>query len=409
MIAPASRTPHQIRGVKRGKSLIPGVFTQDETLLVITNQNGGITLLNFNPTSFHAKTCASSPCVSQTGLHVAGTGHGDSTHFAHSADLASSSTPYSYYERDGLLVNSLLITSSMTPNAATIARGVYADFVNGSGSYGGVLPAITVGACTSNYTVSWQGGFTVAPNGATGFSLDGGYKWCPSWTPADAIGNTIFIDPITNNPGNHGYQWTGAGGTTTGATEPVWNGAGCTGYSIGSTCSDGTGSWVDLGGVEGQGPGFDIVEYRPDLGYTHVNTRLGKIYRGTGNSAPGGLFTTNDPIACTRTLGAPCGVGVTVNLPDKFTLHNGNSNRNGITFEIPPTGGEGNNSPSDWNWGTLTCQNAGQSVVWAGAYAPGTTYAAKQDVSYTDATNPNPKLVTAYYVSNAGSNTGNTP
>lgn len=397
-LAPIASNPWSVTwGVgDSGEALI----SQDETL-VLSRGSGGVTvILNFNYTSFHAKTCASSPCVNKTGItSLGGPTHGDSTHIAFNSDVVASANPsdlYTFYEFDGLLVNKLVVTSSIaSPGTGTMVRTVHADFENGTGSFGGVLPPITVGGNTSHYKPMWNGLNNLAGLGSTGTPVGGGYDWLPSWTPADVIGNTIFIMPLSTNPGNHGYQWTGAGGMTTGATQPVWNGAGCTSYAVGATCADGTGSWVDIGGVATQGPGFDIVQFSPALGYSRMNTRLGKIYRGSGNSAPAGLLTTDDPVACTRVLGAPCGAGVTVNLPDRYTMHNASQQKADAYFSITATGAESNNSPGNWNSGTLTCQNSGQTIVWAGAWSSGTTYINKQDVSYTDnAGSP----ATAYYV-----------
>lgn len=383
-------------------------FSQEEKLVETIGSNGNITLLNVDPVSIHAGTCASSPCVSKTGLFsVGGATHGDTTHFAANASLVASQKPFensTFYELDtngtSLLVNSLVITSTMTPNTATISRTAYADYVNGTGGFGGVFPAIVVGGCTSNYNVLWNGTFQVASDGSTGMGLGGGYDWCASWTPADTVGNTIFIVPLTSNPGSHGYQATTISGAT-GATEPVWNGAGCTAYTAGSTCTDGSVTWTDIGSVNGQGPGFDVVDYRPGLGYSRMNTRLAKIYRGSGNGAPAGAVTTFDPVACTRVLGTPC-TSTPVNLPDEYTLHGANQFKNGLWVAPAPTGALASNPPGNWNSGTLTCQPNGASDVWAGAWASGTTYAAKQTVSYTDTTS-------AYYVSNAGGNVGNAP
>lgn len=365
-------------------------FSPNETLLVAIGSNGNLTLLNFDPVSFHAKTCATSLCVSKTGIFVASSGHGNSTHFANNASIAPSlnpAEPTTFYEQDNLLVNKLVVTSSVSsPGTATMVRTAYADFVNGSGGYGPVLPPITVGANTSNYQVNWSGIAQPSSNGSIGFALGGGYDWLPSWTPADVVGNTIFIYPLTGNSGHHGFQATSITGAT-GSSEPTWS-------SCSPTCTDGGVTWTDIGGLTGQGPGFDIVQYSP-LGYSRINTRLGEIYRGSGNSAPAGLLTTNDPIACTRATGAPCPGGTTVNLPDEFTLHDASQGKNNTYFSIAPTtNNQASNPPGNWNSGTLTCQPDGASDVWAGAWSSSTTYTGKQTVSYTDTST----LISAYYV-----------
>src|SRR5208337_1697682 len=376
-----------------------GGFTANESLFLITSDGGTEALMNLNPASFHAKTCASSPCVSNTGITQAGSGHGDSTHFAFdssiAADVHSIVYPTRLFELDNLLVNQLIVTSTITANTGTLVRTLYADFVNGTGSYGGVLPPITVGANTSNYKIIWNGEFNASNGGSLGVPLGGGYDWLTLWTPADSVGNTIFIYPVIGNAAGNAFQATTISGAT-GASEPTWST--CT-----TTCTDGSVTWTNIGNLSGgQGPGFDIVQYSPALGYSRINTRLAKIYRGSGNSAPAGLFTTNDPVACTRTLGAPtCGMGVTVNLPDELTLHDGNQASDDRYFTFEPTGGGSNNSPGNWNSGTLTCQNGGASAVWAGAWSSLTTYTQKKTVSYTDNAGV---PTTAYYVATSQAN-----
>jgi hypothetical protein len=386
----------------------PGTFSYDESLVVIRNGGGNALLLNVNPASIHAKTCATSPCVNKTGIY--GLGGGNSTHFISGAVVQGSprsTEPRTFYELSNLLINKLVVTSSIaSPGTGTLTRTPYVDFTKNVSTGGpvdcGVLPPITVGANTSNYQVKYTGIFNIGSDGSVGFVLGGAYDWLPSWTPADGIGNTLFILPLLNNPSNHGYQMTTLG--TTGVTEPVWNGAGCTSYTAGATCADNGGVWTDIGGLGGQGPGFNIVAYQPAVGCSLANTRLGKVYRGTGNTASSGLFTTNDPIASTRATGVP---GNTVTLPDHFTIHDGALVASGTYLVLAPTGGENLNPPGNWNSGTLTCQPGGSGDVWAGAWNSTTTYASKNTVSYTDlAGSP----TTAYYVATTqGSNTNRPP
>jgi hypothetical protein len=355
-------------------------FSMDESLMALTASNGNATIMNVGPISIHAKTCASSPCVNKTGIFYASSGSGDSTHLAHGSSIffsRNSAEPTTLYEQIGTLVSKLVISSSIaSPGTGTLTRATYADFANGSGGYGGVLPSFTVGACTNVYTNSWTGNFNVSNDGSVGYGMTGGYDWCTGWTPADVIGNTIFIQPSVNNSANHGFQATTITGTT-GGSEPNW--ATCS-----PTCSDGGVTWTDIGVVQGQGPGFDIVFYGPPgsaaPGYSRVNTRLAKIYRGTGNSAAAGQITTMDPVACTRATGAPC-TSTPVNLPDEYTLHAAPNLMRGGWMRFGPTGGEAMNNPGNWNSGTLTCQPNGAADLWAGAWSSGTTYTSKQTVS----------------------------
>jgi hypothetical protein len=377
-------------------------FSMDESLMAVGASNGNATILNVSPTSIHAQTCANSPCVNKTGIFYANSGGGDTTHLARNSSIFFSrnpAEPTTLYEQLGTLVNKVVVSSSITaPGAATLSRATYADFANGSGGYGGVLPFFTVGACTNTYANSWTSNFYVSTDGSVGYGMTGGYDWCAAWTPADAIGNAIFIQPNLNNVANHGFQATTISGPTDSATEPNW--AACS-----PTCTDGGVTWTDIGVVQGQGPGFDIVFYGPPgsaaPGYSRVNTRLAKIYRGTGNSAPAGAITTFDPVACTRATGAPC-TSTSVNLPDEYTLHAAPNLMRSGWMRFGPTGGEALNNPGNWNSGTLTCQPNGAADVWAGAWNSGTTYTSKKTVSYTDTTS-------AYYVATTHASNLNQP
>src|SRR5208282_1412322 len=51
--------------------------------------------------------------------------------------------------------------------------------------------------------------------------------------------------PTTNNPTHFYFKVTTAG--TSGASQPAWNGAGCTAYISGSTCADGGAVWTNEG------------------------------------------------------------------------------------------------------------------------------------------------------------------
>lgn len=80
---------------------------------------------------------------------------------------------------------------------------------------------------------------------------------------------------------NFVFQVTTAG--TTGATgaEPNW----ITNCPLkGMTCADNTAVWTSIGKIAVQGPGFDVVNYRPGIGCTRFNTRLHKTYRGHGET-----------------------------------------------------------------------------------------------------------------------------
>ncbi len=350
-------------------------FSWDETLLLAKNSGDGEVILNINPAAIHAQTCATAPgCVNMSGIHDAASGGGTSTTLAHGGSWTWSrvaAEPHVLYEMANIptQVNQVTVASSIaTPGTGTLTRVVYADFVNGSGSYGGVMNTAAPGNNTT-YTASWTGSFQVADDGSVSYALTGGYDWQGSWTVT--IPDT-FILPTAGNSSKYGFQATTAG--TTGTAEPTW----CT--TLNCTVTDGGVVWTNIGTLAGQGPGFDLLVYRPPStsapGYTRINTRLGKIYRGTGNTAPAGFITTNDQVVCTRAGTYP----QTCPLPDRFALHEVGQAINGRYVEISPTGGGGSNAAGSWNSGTLSCQTS--NGVWSGAWSPTTAYYYLNVVTY---------------------------
>jgi len=368
-------------------------ISADESLVVLLNSKGGWLLENISPTSIHAKTCASSPCVNSTGIFTASSGNGDSTHLAHGGNFAFSrnpATPHLLFEETTSVspITAVTVTSSISsPGAGTLSRCIYADFILGSsgatcpnsGSFGGVLLNTALGNTGPFYT-SWIGTPGSANDGTFGALFGGGFDWQADWT---VTATDTFIWPQdANNPSGHGYQATTGGAT--GSTRPVWNGAGCSGYTVGSTCVDGAETWVDIGVIGAQGKqNFYVVIYGPpgsaDPGYTLLNTRLAKVYRGTGNSAPGGQLYTYDALTCGRTNGGvtPCP------FTDLFVIHDGELMPDGRYISTGPTGGEGpwpGTQGGAWNQYTLNCQTGGS---WAGIYSAGTAYSNNQVVSYS--------------------------
>jgi hypothetical protein len=354
-------------------------FSWDETLFLAKNSGGGATILNLNPAAIHAQTCATAPgCVNSSGIYPALSGAGDSTHLDHGGSWSFSrvpSEPNVLYELSNVStqVNRLVITSSIaTLGTGTLARTLYADFVNGTGSYGGVMNSACPGNPTT-YSNTWTGSFQLADDGTVSYGMTGGYDW-PGASQA-VTAPDCFILPKVGNPSKYGFQTTTGG--TTGTSEPAWSNC----STVGSTCTDGTVIWTNIGKLSGQGPGFDMVIYGPpgsaDPGYTRINTRLGKIYRGAGNAAPAGLMTTNDEVVCTRAGTWPT---VPCNLPDRFTLHEVEQGENGQYVEFSPTGGEAANPPGSWNSGTLSCQTSNAS--WRGAWSATATYSHLNVVSY---------------------------
>jgi hypothetical protein len=355
-------------------------FSWDETLLLAKNSGAGATVFNLNPAAIHAQTCAAAPgCVNSSGIYTALSGAGDSTHLAHGGSWSFSrvtSEPNVLYEMSNVptQVNQLVITSSITsPGTGSLSRSVYVDFTSDTPVPCSVMESAAPGNPTT-YAATWTGSFQVADDGTVSYGMTGGYNWAASWTvtPIDT-----FILPTAGNAGKYGFQATAISGTgITGTSEPTW----C--QTAGCTVTDGGVIWTNIGKLAGQAPGFDMVIYRPAStsapGCTRINTRLGKIYRGTGNSAPAGYMTTNDEVACTRAGTWPT---VPCTLPDRFTLHEVEQGENGQYVEFSPTGGEAANPPGSWNSGTLSCQASNTS--WRGAYSPANAYVAKNIVSYS--------------------------
>jgi hypothetical protein len=354
-------------------------FSWDETLLLAKNTAGSATVLNISPAAIHAHTCGTPPgCVNETGLYPAVSGGGDSGHLAHGGSWSFSRVagePHVLYEIANVptQVNQLLITSSITsPGTGSLSRNIYVDFTTDTPVPCSVMQSAAPGNPTT-YAASWVGSFEVANDGTISYAMTGGYDWAPAWTvtPIDT-----FIQPTVGNVGNYGFQATAVFGTgTTGGSEPAW----C--QTAGCTVTDGGVTWTNINKLQGQGPGFDMVIYRPAgtaaPGCTRINTRLGKIYRGTGNTAPAGYMTTNDQVVCTRAGAWP---NVPCRLPDRFTLHEVEQGPNGQYVTMSPNGGEGPNSPGNWNSGSLSCQASNTS--WQGAYSPATAYTIRNIVSY---------------------------
>jgi hypothetical protein len=347
----------------------------DETLFLAKNSGGAAIVLNLNPAAIHLQTCAVPPgCVNRSGIHSVIGGNGSSTTLADGLSWSFSrvpSEPHVLYEMaaNATQVNQLVITSSIAnPGNGTLTRTLYADFQNGTGSFGGALNTAAPGN-TTTYSASWTGVFQIADDGTISYGMTGGYDWQSSWV---VIATDTFILPTVGNSGKYGFQATTGGAT--GLSEPTW----C--QTAGCTVTDGTVIWTNIGKLAGQAPGFDVLIYRPPgtsaPGYTRINARLGKIYRGSGNTAPAGYMITNDEVVCTRagTYPQPC------NLPDRFTLHEVGQPQDGRYVELSPTGSGGANAAGSWNSGTLSCQTS--NGIWSGPWSSTAAYNHLDVVTY---------------------------
>lgn len=365
-------------------------FSQDSSLLMVHNNAGNVCILFLNPTAIHAGTCAtaSPACVSLTSGTVATSPIGSvgslntynlAANGSWNFSRASGETNILYeLENPPTKIDkvAICVNGAASPNCSAwvgpgpLLRTVYQDFTSETGS--AALPLRYVPA-------GWTSTFVSANDGSVAFGMGGGQDWLASWTPTV---NETFLFPQTNAPsGSKGFQATTVS-SATGSSEPNWASS-CP--STGNTCTDGGVTWTNIGNIGGQGPGFDVVGYSPSQGSWRLNTRIAKIYRGTGNSAPAGATTTNDNVGCTRaamggTITYPC------SLPDEYTLHDLSQAQNGRYVIISPTGGEGANAPGNFNSGTLQGQKS--NATWAygvgsgtGAYSGSITYAVNDVVS----------------------------
>ena len=354
-------------------------FSLDETLMLAQSSGSAATILNLNPSAIHAQTCATAPgCINGSGIYTAASGGGDSKHLASGGGWSFSraaSEPNVLFERSNVptRVNKLVITSSIaSPGTGSLSRSAYVDFTSDTPVPCSVMESAASGNPTT-YTASTTTSFQVADDGSVSYGITGGYDWAAAWvvSPIDT-----FILPTRYNTGKYGFQATATSGTsTTGTSEPAW----C--QTAGCTVTDGGVTWTNIGMLYGQGPAFDVVIYRPAgtsaPGCTRINSRLGKIYRGTGNSAPAGYMTTNDDVVCTRAGTWPA---VPCSFPDRFEIHEVSQPQNGQYVILVPTGSEGANPPGSWNSGTLSCQS--NSTSWQGVYSPANAYVANSVVSY---------------------------
>jgi len=65
------------------------------------------------------------------------------------------------------------------------------------------------------------------------------------WSSTQTYSYATVILPTVNNASNYVFFATISG--TSGGSEPNWSGGGCTAYSIGATCSDGSVTWTNTG------------------------------------------------------------------------------------------------------------------------------------------------------------------
>lgn len=261
---------------------------------------------------------------------------------------------------NGLQVFKDSINISGDPSTWTLSRAIYVNFASDTPVGCGVAP---LNYNSSNTTTL----FSSANDGSLNHGIAGGRDWQANWTPT---ATETFIRPSVGNAGHKGFQAVSVTGAT-GGTEPTWS-ASCN--TTGSTCPlDGGVTWVNIGTVNVQGDPFDVFSYQPGTGCTYVNTLIGKIYRGTGNSQPAGNWTTDDDITCAR-LGqtAPCSID------DHMQLHESSQTFDPTYALLSAGGGTACAVP-----GKCSCSESNSNYL--GAWNSATTYAIHDLVFYNTA------------------------
>jgi hypothetical protein len=341
-------------------------------VLFTFKSDGGITFLDHIIESrVLAETCSpSNPCAVASNIAQNNsctpkptfTGAGVCTNTEFNGPLVFSRNPadppntvYALYtNNNSFQIWKSTVTSSTTggfPNGAadTLNRSLWIDFLSDGAGYG-TLPCSVL---PSDYNVTWTGTFESSTNGSFSIAVGGGGSYQTIGNGGggpQTIGLDTFIMPVNNISGikYDMFQYvptSGSTGTTTG-TEPNWA-ANCN--TQGSSCADGTGSWLNIGKVNGQGPGFDIVHFDPTRGCSHINSRLMKMYRGhnegtawpsSGTADPSGQLYTDDAVACYEKGGSSCGSGGTVPFTDESTLHDNDQSVTAPNYSrLSPTGG----------------------------------------------------------------------
>jgi len=258
----------------------------------------------------------------------------------------------------------------------TFTRTLYLDLTGDTPVACSILPA--------SYTQGWNGTLRMANDGSLTIASAGAGDWAANtaYTYPDS-----FIFPQTNNGGSptRGFQTTTGG--VSGSTEPNWN-ANCA--TAGSTCTDGTVVWTNIGSLAAQGSGFDLINYTQGVGCSRMNTRIGKIYRGSGVSTAaypdGALLTDDDQICAEYGVSYPA----TCPLPDKLTIHDGGSLYDSTYASFTPGGsafGAGGSLCTGGAAGTCSC--TATNAHYSGAYDPGSTYSSTtHDTVYDPANVP---------------------
>jgi hypothetical protein len=318
-----------------------GTGPSNDVALILTNSGSVTFLFHVIESRFLAHTCSpATPCVilsNITGSNCTPGSTCTNTQISNSSVAFSrnhSDAPNTIFEWTGTQMYKDTITTHFSggfPDGAgdTITRALMVDFTSDGG---GSTPCSVL---PSDYQQRWNGVLDFSDDDSFTMGLAGG----GAWHAGTSYTTESFIMPVNNitTPTNiQNYMFQATTGGTSGSTEPNWS-ANCP--ALGNTCTgDGGVTWTNIGKVNSQGSGFDVVYFSPTRGCTHANTRLGEIYRGTNEGpnwpAPGsadtaGHWITDDAVLCYRMGGTGCGTGGTVNLSDNFTMHAAGSYGNG--------------------------------------------------------------------------------
>lgn len=383
-------------------------FSLDRKLLLVQNQNGNECILQLNPTSIHNKTCGTTACVTPVALlGTAGTGHlltGTAYSFSINQTAGETNVIYELATNVQQVNKVVVCLSSSDPNGCSgqgsfpsVIRTAYVDMNNVNTNVCGSDMLQQFGNMTAmnGPTIGqspWNSTFSMGQDGTVAWATGQAQDWQASWTPTV---NESFILPTVNNTSKDAFQVIAVTGPTS-TSEPNWD------SSCSSTCTDGGVTYSNIGTIGGQGPGYLLMIYKPGNGCRLINTRVGKIYNSSNAHYTAGAFSTTDAVACSR-------YGLSTNpctFPDLTTVHDINLLATGRYIAIGPTGAEGANPSSNWNFGTLSSQIS--NAVWAGSAAGGSinggvysgtaTYAAHDVVS-----------ANGYFYTALSSTTGNAP
>jgi hypothetical protein len=315
-------------------------FNVDSTMLMVATSNSASFVFFIDPVKIHAAAaggtaCNVSGCLVKSAIATGtvASSCGNACKFLdNQGTQAFSPIPGEanvIYELagDGLTVYRLLIDKAQNGGTGGFSRTQIANFAS-------ILPA--------GYVSNWNGMLSMSQDGSISISLGGGAPW----TGGHAyIAPDDFIlppnSPAGHNAGKRGFQAVTSG--TSSASEPTWANAQNPGDTIcddgtnrvnpGGGCGAGVLTWSNIDKVSGQGPGFDLVTWEPSVGYSRLNTRLMKIYRGLGVPYPAGLAQTDDPTICEKYGYSPCP------MTEYLTLHGGGSLPDGRYFSFTATGG----------------------------------------------------------------------